>query len=432
MARSSVHKVCPCKDPLKCRHPWWFSYQYPGLPRLRRSLDSLGPHIDSKTNAEEEALRIRTAHDADTLSPVERARLKLPPSTTTSSTPPMPIAQTLTVRQLVTRYREAEPGGDAYQIDSLSRTVLTRLDGESAALGDWRLSDVTAEALERFRKARTVRTVRKTDTRTHRLGGPIAANRDLALLRAAWNWGILMLDLDRTPFKRLTEATIKLTPEKRRSRRLQTGEGDALLAAIRGTHLRAVVEAALETGCRRGELLGLQWRDVDLVRRALTLPAAKTKTATPRTVPISTRLAAVLAMRRNDLKGEPLPPDAFVLGDEAGRPLISIKTAWRLSCKRARITGLRFHDLRREAGSRWMDAGVPMGTIQRWLGHANVSQTSTYLETTTVGEYEAMRRFDERMGRLTPIDADSSTPPPQRPSIDQDVIEKTQENTTKH
>ena len=38
---------------------------------------------------------------------------------------------------------------------------------------------------------------------------------------------------------------------------------------------------------------------------------------------------------------------------------------------------LYFHDLRREAGSRWLEGGVPLHTIQRWLGHTNISQAST-------------------------------------------------------
>ena len=58
--------------------------------------------------------------------------------------------------------------------------------------------------------------------------------------------------------------------------------------------------------------------------------------------------------------------------------------------------GLHFHDLRREAGSRWLDGGVPLQTIRDWLGHANISQTSTYLESTFAGQHEAMRAFEER------------------------------------
>ncbi len=81
----------------------------------------------------------------------------------------------------------------------------------------------------------------------------------------------------------------------------------------------------------------------------------------------------------------------------------SIKTAWRLTCQRARIADLHFHDLRREAGSRWMDAGVPLATIQRWLGHHNISQTSTYLAASGGGDADAMRAFEQATGRVPTV-----------------------------
>ena len=42
-----------------------------------------------------------------------------------------------------------------------------------------------------------------------------------------------------------------------------------------------------------------------------------------------------------------------------------------------------------------MDAGVPLSTIQKWLGHANIAQTSTYLAATGGGDADAMRKFAE-------------------------------------
>jgi hypothetical protein len=60
-------------------------------------------------------------------------------------------------------------------------------------------------------------------------------------------------------------------------------------------------------------------------------------------------------------------------------------------------------DLRREAGSRWLDAGVPLHVIQRWLGHANISQTSTYLAVTDQGQHEAMARFDAQRPPLPAV-----------------------------
>jgi integrase len=61
---------------------------------------------------------------------------------------------------------------------------------------------------------------------------------------------------------------------------------------------------------------------------------------------------------------------------------------------------LHFHDLRREADSRWLDGGVPLQVIRDWLGHANISQTSTYLESTFAGQHDAMRAFEARQPAL--------------------------------
>ena len=65
-----------------------------------------------------------------------------------------------------------------------------------------------------------------------------------------------------------------------------------------------------------------------------------------------------------------------------------------------------------------MDSSVPLATIQRWLGHANISQTSKYLAATLGGDVDEMRRYEERIGRLPPNDAAQPSPSPhsQEPS----------------
>jgi integrase len=351
----------------------------------------------------------------------------LPPSS-------KPMREQLTVAQLLELYRErhlARTATVSRQVDLIAvtaRTMLPRPDGTSRAIGAWLVVDVTADTLERLREARAVRTLHVREQNGTRLGsnpvgGAVAANRSLRLMREAFNWGLRVGHVERTPFKRDAQTIVKLTKERARSRRLQAGE-EAALFAVCGTHLRAVVEAALETGCRKGELLQLQWHQVQLTPRPeLWLPADKTKTGTARRVPLSTRLQALLAMRTHDPAGEPFPATAFVFGNEIGQRVDDIQTAWDTARRRAKLEDLKFHDLRREAGSRWMEAGVPLATIQRWLGHANISQTSTYLATTTAGEHDAMRRFEERIGRLTRIDTEGATPPPDRPRTDSERTE---------
>ena len=79
-----------------------------------------------------------------------------------------------------------------------------------------------------------------------------ATTRDLALLRSCCNWASRGGYIEKTPFKRGTEAAVKLSRELPRSRRLEGDEGTRLLARC-GRHLRALVEAALETIWRGAE-----------------------------------------------------------------------------------------------------------------------------------------------------------------------------------
>jgi integrase len=170
-------------------------------------------------------------------------------------------------------------------------------------------------------------------------------------------------------------------------------------------------------------------------RAEIFLPAQKTKAKKDRRVPLSGRLQRLLETRRTDPAGDPLPPAAFVFGDAIGRRRVSIKTAWGLSCQRATITDLHFHDLRREAGSRWMDAGVPLATIQRWLGHHNISQTSTYLAASLGGDEAAiMAAFEQKMGRgpLPQIDISRGSNGGQPTPSDIGQSENAQQNSNGH
>jgi integrase len=468
-AKASVYKICSCPDELRCRHSWWFSFTPEDRPRIRKSLDyvlelSEHEHIDSKRIAEEWAERLRMGIRDDQIPGREqlpaavRKRLGLAPL------PAKPMLPMLTVEQLLKQYADRALKGkasaqrQAYQIGAALRTSIPRPTGGAAPLGEWLLVDVTLDTLEQLRELRSVRRVYAhpgTNGKTH-VGGEVAADRDLRVLRQAWNWAIHHGYTERTPFKRATVTVVKLKKQKARSRRLQGAEADALLQVC-GEWLRAIVEAAIETGCREAELLGLQWKQVQLdgAHPELWLPADKTKTSTARRVPISMRLQAILAMRRDDPAGVPFPLEAFVFGNRFGERVGSFKRAWQTARLKARgltpawtesgmltaesrrqleAIDLHFHDLRREAGSRWMDAGVPLGTIQKWLGHANIAQTSTYLATTSASEHDAMRRYEERIGR-TAIDPGltQNAHHTQKSRTPKNGVEQnTQENTRTH
>ena len=400
-----VRKICKCarKRWSECEHSWYLNFQWKGQ-HYRFSLDrELNKRIDSKTDAEGEAERLKTL--------IRDGKFRVG----------APALESLTLEKLFTEYhrrylqihRKATEANTKSQINVISRTLLPHPTRGDLAFGQWLVTDIATDTIEQYREMRRA--------------APVAANRDLALLGAMFRWGSskkrrLVSD---NPFRDGDQAAIRgISKRTERSRRLEAGEGDRLLAAC-GSHLRAVVEAALETGCRKGELLSLQWHQVRA--HDLFFPAQKTKTKTARTVPISSRLRSILDMRKCGPDGEEHEPTAYVFGTETGEPVTSFKRAWERAVlvahgykpayvkrpskiesekpvKTAVLTpdsrsslrsiNLHFHDLRREAGSRWQDAGVPLQTIRDWLGHANISQTSTYLASTKQGSQDAMRQYE--------------------------------------
>lgn len=185
---------------------------------------------------------------------------------------------------------------------------------------------------------------------------------------------------------------------------------------------------ALESCARKGELLSLTWRNVNLERREMTILAEKTKTETGRVIPISARLAGILELAKTDPTGKAFEPDDFVFGDAVGREVTDVKKAWETCVLKAhghtpkwirnnslapesreafRMIDLTFHDLRHEAGSRLLEAGWPLHNVSHMLGHANIAQTSTYLNATKVGLQDAMRRLDA--SRCKPVASEGQT-----------------------
>jgi integrase len=155
-----------------------------------------------------------------------------------------------------------------------------------------------------------------------------------------------------------------------------------------------VIVAMLETACRPGELLSLQWGDVNLERGELTIRAAKSKTRTERILPVSARLRGVLEMRQCDPAGVRLPADAYVFGDEVGRQSKSVRKEWERIRDKVGLHGFHLADLRHEAASRFEEFGVPTLYVSQFLGHANLSTTTRYLNSTRRGLHWAMERFE--------------------------------------
>lgn len=288
----------------------------------------------------------------------------------------------------------------------ICRTQISIGNGPTVAFGDLSVADIRTVHIEAYRDSRRGTLRKHEGERQERLkrlargestadlpppsaeiprnrAGEVGISRDLEFLRRLFNWANIKGLYEReNPFHRFGRRVIKMARPQPRTRRLQPGEEERLMAAA-GVHLRHLITAALDTGCRRGELLSLQWLHVavneDGEPKAFVLPAHMTKTDRGRSVPISPRLRAILQLRRLDPDGKTHGPDAYVFGNQFGEKISDIKLAWRGACKRAGIEGLTFHDLRREAASRLLEAGVDLLTVSLLLGHQKATTTDTYL-----------------------------------------------------
>jgi integrase len=138
-----------------------------------------------------------------------------------------------------------------------------------------------------------------------------------------------------------------------------------------------------------------------------------TKTAVARDVPITQRLKALLELRKHAPDGTEHKPDAFVFGNDIGEKIPNIQTQWTQTCRAAGITGLHFHDLRREFASRLRETpGISDHHVRDWLGHMDMATTSRYLATTRVGLQQARKVFEQHRGHA----AEGSHGTPAEPS----------------
>jgi integrase len=303
------------------------------------------------------------------------------------------------------------PQDNEYRLKKIESFVLAGTN-PPGTLGDKALTEVTTDDIEAFRDARRAEGL-----------STVTVNHDLKLLRKMFNWGIRKGYLERTPFKIGTEPAIALEKEIARAWRFGHEEDERRLLDAADPHLRAVIVALLDTACRVGEILSLQWRNVNLEQRELLIEAVKSKTRTARIVPISTRLKAILEMRCTDPSGMEFGPDAYVFGNEIGEQVKSIRASWERARAAAGLNDLQLRDLRHEAGSRFDEAGVPTNYVSKLLGHTNLTTTSRYLNIHRRGLQMAMEKLEQHRPELKavaqPLHTDEKTAPAVVPVSDE-------------
>lgn len=196
-------------------------------------------------------------------------------------------------------------------------------------------------------------------------------NRDLALLSAIFKKAIALGYTRENPVKGFGRPA-----EAARSIPYVMPEAQRLLVDVCPSSMKPLVLLALDTGLRQGELLRLEWSDVDLARRVLCVRTSKNKR--PREVPLTAR-ACELLTHLHKQRG-PIPMEG------ADRVLSWMPTKWggnatkrfQVATRAAGLPHLRFHDLRHLFGSNCAQAGVPIPDIAKLMGHKTLTMALRY------------------------------------------------------
>jgi integrase len=337
---------------------WWVSFSAGGH-RVRRSL-----RVDDRQTADELAARLY--RDALTGEAADRR-------------------PALTLDHALSRYvaEHARYLPSAVTVMHQGK-ALVRIIGRATPLGS--IDDAAVSAfVARRRGERAVRGHgRKVSRRMERRISNSTVNRETGLLRAVMERARKLWKID------VADVTWKLhrLPEAdHRTRYLSVEEADRLLA-VAPAHLRPPILCALFTGLRLANVMALDWADVDLTARRLTVRVKSRKPGGKLlTVPIAGPLVAELAL----LGGKDRGP-VFTY---RGRPVAKMRRSFATAIQRAGITDFHWHDLRHTAASWMVQRGVPLAVVRDILGHSDIKLTARYAHVAPAQKREAVEAIGD-------------------------------------
>lgn len=244
-------------------------------------------------------------------------------------------------------------------------------------LGKYSLAGLSADIVAQYRDTRLAGDEDETGKRVPRSNNTVRL--ELALLGhlftiAIKEWGIGL------PFNPVSNIR-RPAPGAGRNRRLTPAENKRLLVAVdaySNPMFSWIVRIALETGMRLSEIAGVRVGQVDMLKRVVRLE--HTKNSSPRTVPLTkAATSSFQAALDNPLRS---PETDLVFFGEPGRDGIRrpylFDKAWNDAKKAADLVDFRFHDLRHEAVSRLVEAGLSDQEVAAISGHKSMQMLKRY------------------------------------------------------
>jgi integrase len=225
------------------------------------------------------------------------------------------------------------------------------------------------------------------------------ANKDLRYLRALFNFGVKQGLVQSNPTN-----GVEFMPVERKLKYIPSKEDIAKVLLAADPDSQDYLIAIMDSMARVSEINRLTWEDVDLAEKYVVLYTRKKKGGhlTPRKVSMTERLHSMLAKRyENRDKNKPWVFWGRHWSGKTGEflegPYQDRKRLMPVLCRKAGVKYFRYHALRHFGASVLERANVPIGSIQRILGHENRTTTEIYLHSIGDAEREAMATFERAL-----------------------------------
>ena len=264
--------------------------------------------------------------------------------------------------------------------------------------GPYGATEVTSEMIEQYLIERGRRS-------------PHVANKELRSIRSLFNFGKKKRLVQENPTDDL-----EFFPVEKKLKHVPLPEDIDKVIAVADLDIKDYLWVIRETMARVGEINRLTWDDVNFEEWYVVLYTRKKKGGhlTPRKIPMTQKLFEVLSMRFAEK--DPSKPWVFwhsywsnKTGEKLEGPYKNRRKALRTLCNKAGVPYSGFHAFRHSGASIMENNNVPVGAIQRILGHENRSTTEIYLHTLGESEREAILTYEH--ARKADSHTDSHTDP---------------------
>lgn len=282
---------------------------------------------------------------------------------------------------------------EVWRLDRKASTVYgekKRIDGIlKLHFGSKPIHTITRKDIERFIAYRRKRGMVVKQGDPKRGVSAASANRDLCRLKNMFKMAVAWDYLETNPAAGITQARERPEPADYLSK-----EEVCEVLALCDDFVRPLFAVALNTGMRWGEMLSLEWQDVNVERRLITVRDPKNRET--RHIPMNRAVKEILAAHRVKQAQESSAIKKQVFVNKAtGKPYNDLRKALRRALDAAGVTRhIRFHDLRHTAASHMVMAGLDLRTTGAILGHKDPKVTQRYAHLAPEHLKDAIEKLD--------------------------------------